>query len=185
MRLRAASFAIALLLTGCAGAPPDSPPPPGASPTDTSHPTPTASNSAPFPPPSATPATTPPAPPVEPLTFIEEELAGTWTRVHIKNRNDDNEWRYWSYLAFLDNRTMCEWKHGQESSTDSDDDDYDYDQHGPWRVSEERGGGEYLVAAEGAGIEWVFDHSNDRLWLAGFSDLQYARATDGKTCYVR
>lgn len=170
--------ALALLAAGCAtpeGPAPDEPTATG---------TPTGSPAAVSPEVMTLPPTTS-SPEEEPLSFIEQELLGTWVRLQVRGAGGSNEWRYWSYTAFLDDRTMCEWKHGQESSTDSDDGDYDYVEYGPWEVTEDRSGGEYLVEAEGAGIQWVFDHSNDRMWLFGFSDLQSTRATDGKTCSVR
>lgn len=173
--------ALVLLAAGCATPSDDGAPAAGSGSTP---PTPTSADG-PTPAPSTSTRDPTPSPAIEPLTFIEEELAGTWVRLQVRGAGGSNEWRYWTYTAFLEDRTMCEWKHGQESSTDSDDGDYDYAEYGPWSVTEERGGGEYLVEAEGAGIEWVFDHSNDRVWLFGFSDLQSSRATDGKTCSVR
>lgn len=171
---------LAAAVSGCAtpsagddpAATPSSATPPGGSPTP-------ASPSVP-----STPAT-PPAAAIEPLSFIEEELAGTWVRYHTRNRGESNEWGYYQYVAFLEDRTMCEWKHGRESSTDSDDGDYDYAERSPWAVAAERGGGEYLVTAEGSGLEWVFDHSADRVWPLGYETLWRQRATDGKTCDVR
>lgn len=133
---------------------------------------------------STTPAATAPAP--DPLTDFEEALVGTWQRWQVRNSGSSNEWGYYEYLSFNEDRTACRWKYGQESSSDSDDGLFDSNDYPDWRITDELYGGNYFkVEVAGAGLDYEFDFVRNRVYPAGYDTLIFGPATDAKSCFVR
>lgn len=127
-----------------------------------------------------------PEPAAEPLTDFEEAMSLTWRRWQVRNAGSDNEWGYYEYVSFNEDRTACRWKYGQDSSTSLTDEVFDESDYPFWEITRELYGGNYfLVEVEGSGLDYEFDFVRNRLYPSGFDTLIFAPTTDGKSCFVR
>jgi hypothetical protein len=135
---------------------------------------------------TGTPPPTPTQTP-EPLTDFEQAVAKTWRRYHVSNSGERNEYEYYEYVDFEENRTACKWKYGEKSSTSSTDDVFSEGDYPHWEIAEQlSGGGErYRVVVEGRGLDYVFDFVQNRVYPEGSETLVFSPNTDGKSCVHR
>jgi len=133
------------------------------------------------------PGTSTPADELEPLTDLEEALAGTWRRYHVKNSGYSSEYSYYEYVSFNENRTACRWKYGEKSSSSSTDEVFESSDYPDWRIAEELSGAgaAFRVVVEGRGLDYVFDFARNIVYPAGFETLVFGPTTDGKSCVYR
>lgn len=122
---------------------------------------------------------------VDPLSDFEEQLAGTWRRYHEKNSGEWNEYWYYEYIDFNEDRKACIWRYGYESSSDSDEGLFDSNDYAPWGITRELSGNSFLVTVQGRGLDYVFDFTHDRVYPSGFETLVFVPTTDGKSCVAR
>lgn len=122
---------------------------------------------------------------LKPLSDFEDQLAGTWRRYHEKNSGEWNEYWYYEYIDFNEDRKACIWRYGYESSSDSDEGLFDSNDYSPWEITREMSGNSFLVTVKGRGLDYVFDFTRDRVYPSGFDTLIFVPTTDGKSCVAR
>ncbi len=104
------------------------------------------------------------------LNFFEQEFVGLWSRFHAYDGSTQ-------YIRFDADRTGCKWEEAGGSNLRTDKTSY-----ASWQIDANDPTDRMEVVVEGAGLLWLFNYPEDKIWPSGYTNLTRYRNSSGKAC---